>query len=139
MSERGTRRAVSLWLPRLPVGAVLLINLQCAIAFLLWPEQYAPAYELSGVVGAAMIRALGILFLMWNVPYAFAFAHPQRYATSLVEAILMQSIGLGGESLLLLGLPAGHPVLAASTLRFILFDAGGLILLILAWRMTKAL
>jgi hypothetical protein len=123
-----------LWLLRLLIGGVLLVNVQCAASFLLWPGRYAPAYELSGITGAAMIRAVGVLFLMWNVPYAFAFAHPRRFPASLVEAAIMQAMGLVGESLILLGLPPGHETLAASLLRFIFFDAGGLVLLFLALR-----
>ena len=78
------------------------------------------------------MRALGLLFLMWNVPYAFAAINPQKYRISLFEAILMQAIGLSGETLLLLGLPPSHQALRAATLRFIFFDGGGLLALILA-------
>jgi hypothetical protein len=125
------------WIGRLLIGTVLVINVQCAALFLWTPEAYAPSFELSGTSGEAMMRALGLLFLMWNVPYAFAAINPQKYRISLFEAILMQAIGLSGETLLLLGLPPGHQALRAATLRFIFFDGGGLLALILAALVTR--
>lgn len=118
-----------LTLARLGIGTVTFFNLQCAVAFLLSPQRYAPGFEVSGVPGSAFISALGILFCMWNIPYIFALLHPLRNRVSLIESILMQTTGLVGETLLLLNIPFSHPILRQSTLRFIIFDAGGLILL----------
>ena len=113
-------------------------NLQCAAAFLLAAEAYAPAFELQGAVGAAMVRSLAILFLMWNVPYALALWNPWRRRLSLFEALIMQTIGLLGESWLLWGLPAEHAVLRATVWRFIAFDGAGVPLLLLAlWGVRK--
>ena len=125
------------WIGRLLIGIVLIINVQCAVVFLSAPEAYAPSFELSGASSEAMVRALGLLFLMWNVPYAFAAFNPLKYRISLFEAILMQAIGLGGETLILLGLPPGHQALRAAILRFIFFDGGGLLALILAAMVTR--
>jgi len=123
---------------RLPIAAVLGWNLQCALAFLISAERYAPAFELEGVVGAAIVRSLGLLFVMWNVPYALALAHPWRHRTSLIEALIMQTIGLLGESWLLWRLPAGHEALGGTVWRFIAFDGAGVPLLILAlWLVRK--
>ena len=122
---------------RLLIGLVLFWNLQCAIGFLIVPERYAWGFELQGTAGEAMVRGLGLLFLMWNVPYAVALWHPARHRLSLIEASFMQGIGLAGESLLLWALPAGHAALRATSLRFIAFDAVGLFLLVLAMRLTK--
>ncbi len=47
---------------------------------------------------------MGVLFLMWNVPYAVALWHPLRHRISLYEALAMQAIGLLGESLIYLSL-----------------------------------
>lgn len=121
-----------LWLARVCIGLVLGFNLQCALLFITLPAAYAPAFELTGGVGVAVIRSIGVLFLMWNVPYAFATWHPLRYATAHVEAILMQAIGVLGEALIWLGLPPGHAVLQDSLERFLLFDGAGLFLLFLA-------
>lgn len=119
---------------RVLITLVLFMNIQCALAFILNPDLYAPAYELSGVPGQAAIRGMGILFLMWNVPYIFAVLHPIKYHWSFVQAIFMQAIGWVGETLLYLNLPDGYAQLSQSVLRFIVFDGGGLIvLLIAAW------
>src|SRR3989304_344265 len=101
------------------IGAVFLVNLQSVLAFLLWPGRYAPAFELGGVAGAAMVRGLGVLFLMWNVPYAVALWHPVRHRNFLCVALAMQAIGLVGETLIYTSLPVTSEILRASILRFI--------------------
>lgn len=119
-----------LWLSRLLIGIVFFFNVQCAVVFLAAPQLYATGFELAGAPGEGMVRGMGILFLMWNVPYAVALWHPLRHRLSLLEALAMQAIGVLGESLLLLNLEAGHAVLRQSVERFILFDAVGLGLLL---------
>jgi hypothetical protein len=121
-----------IWLARGCIAIVFFANVQCAVAFIVSPKTFAPSYELAGVVGAATIQAIGVLFLMWNVPYAVALWHPVRRRISLWEALGMQAIGVIGESILLASLPDGHPVLHSSLERFILFDGSGLLLLIAA-------
>jgi hypothetical protein len=79
-----------------------------------------------------MLRGLSLLFLMWNVPYAVALWNPARQRTSLYQAMVMQAIGVAGESLLLATFPAGHAAIRESVERFILFDGSGLVLLALA-------
>lgn len=122
---------------RLLIGVVILFNLQAAAVFLLWPHEYISAFELQGGVGAAMLRGLGVLFVMWNVPYAVAMWHPVRYRVSLYEALAMQTIGLVGESIIYYTLSPDHDVLRASILRFITSDAVGLVLLLIASLMTR--
>lgn len=78
------------------------------------------------------MRGIGVLFLMWNIPYAVALWHPMRYRISLYEATAMQAIGLLGESFIWRSQPPVHSVLQASVLRFIAFDGAGLALLLLA-------
>lgn len=119
------------------IGLVLLSNVQCAVAFLIRPEVYAPGFELAGAVGAGMVRGMGILFLMWNVPYAFAAWNPVTRRVSLVEAILMQAIGFAGEAILQMTLPREYATAHQSIWRFILFDGAGLLFLILAWWITR--
>jgi hypothetical protein len=123
---------IRVWIGRILIGAVVVWNVQCAIAFLAAPAVYAPGFELSGPAGEAMVRGLGVLFLMWNVPYCVALLHPVRHRTSLYEAVAMQAIGLAGEGLILWTLGAGHPVVSSTVLRFIAFDGAGLVLLALA-------
>ncbi len=117
---------------RLLIGLVLLVNLQCAVLFIASPKSYAAGFELSGMPGVAMIQGMGILFLMWNVPYLVAFTDPVRQNVSLLEAVAMQGIGLAGESILLVTFPEGHSALVSSVTRFILFDGAGLAALLLA-------
>jgi hypothetical protein len=50
----------------------------------------------------------------------------------------MQVIGLLGESLMLVGLTAGHAALRATGLRFIAFDGVGLGILLIAYRMSSS-
>ena len=117
---------------RILVGLVFLINIQCALVFLLNPSPYMVGFGLEGAAGEQTVRALGLLFMMWNVPYAFALANPVKHRISLIEAVIMQAIGLIGEtSILLVGGPYPSPI--ESTLkRFILFDGIGLVFLLIA-------
>ena len=118
------------WLARGLIALVTAWNLQAALVFILWPERFAPGFELTGVPGATAVRGTGILFVMWNVPYLVALWHPRKYRLALGMALAMQSIGLMGESLILFTLLDGHALLSASITRFIVFDGSGLILLI---------
>jgi hypothetical protein len=122
----------SLVFSRFLIGAVLLVNLQCALAFLIWPGRYTSAFELAGAPGEAMLRGVGVLFVMWNVPYAVAFWNPGRHRLALYEALAMQAIGLLGETAIYAGLPAVHVVARASIARFIAFDTFGLLALVAA-------
>jgi len=117
---------------RILIGLVFLVNIQCALVFLFSPSPYMAGFGLEGAAGAQVVRAFGLLFLMWNVPYAFALANPEKHRVSLIEAVIMQAIGLLGEtSILLIGGPYPSPI--ESTLRgFILFDGIGLVSLLTA-------
>jgi hypothetical protein len=115
-----------IWLARLLIAAVIAWNLQAAFVFFVNPGAYASAFELSGVPGAAALRGMAVLFMMWNVPYLVACWQPRRQRVSLWEALVMQALGVLGETCILLSLPAGHTQLAGSLLRFIAFDAAGL-------------
>jgi hypothetical protein len=120
-------------LAQILIAIVVLLNLQCALAFLISPADYAPSFELSGIPGELSTRGVGLLFVMWNIPYLFALTNPLKRYVSLIESMIMQGIGLIGESIFRLNLPAGHVNLSSSLNRFIFFDAGGLVLLLIAW------
>ena len=121
------------------IGAVFLVNVQSAAAFLLWPGEYAPAFELGGVAGAVMVRGLGVLFLMWNVPYAVALWHPMRYRNFVFVSLVMQAIGLVGEAWIYTSLPPASEILRTSIMRFIVFDGLGLLALAAAaWLVRKS-
>jgi len=114
------------------------MNLQCAVAFLIRPGAYAPGFELQGEVGEAVIRSLGVLFVMWNIPYGVALWNPVRHHLALYEALSMQATGLVGETLIYALLPAMHIVARGSILRFIVFDGLGLLALATAaWLSRK--
>ena len=122
-----------LWLARLLIAIVTGWNLQAALVFILWPERFMHGFELTGVPGAVAVRGTGILFVMWNVPYLVALWHPRKYRLVLGIMMVMQFVGLVGESLILFTLPHGHALLSTSITRFIIFDGSGLILLLGAY------
>ncbi len=79
------------------------------------------------------MAGVGLLFLMWNVPYAFALWNPLKNNISLLQAIIMQFLGVIGETVLLFRFSSqDHPLLATSIQRFIYFDSAGLLLILLA-------
>ena len=125
--------SIRIWIARLLIGLVTAWNLQAAFVFIFAPSGFVRAYELSGIPGEAAIRGFGILFLMWNVPYFFAVKDPIRYQLALTFALLMQFIGLIGETYIYFTLPADHAMLENSILRFIVFDGAGLVLLAMAY------
>jgi hypothetical protein len=131
------RLDLRLWLARLLIAVVVAWNLECALVFLLNPGAYAPGFELSGIPGEAAIRGFAILFVMWNIPYLVALWQPGRNRASLWEALAMQGFGVIGESLILFSIPPGYPFLHTSILRFIIFDAAGVVLLIGAVELTR--
>ena len=117
---------VTFWLARLALGVVFFFNVNCALAFIARPGAYVHGFEVSGLPGEALVRGMGILFLMWNVTYPLAIWNPRRYRLLFLIIIVQQAIGLTGETWMLLTLPQGHAPLATTGLRFILFDGGGL-------------
>ena len=126
------RERVGTWVVRIAFALVFVINVQCALQFAIWPEAFASAYELGGVPGEAAVRGMGITFLMWNVTYPPFIASPRRFAVLGWVILAQQAVGLIGESALLLTLPAGHDMLASSVMRFIAFDAAGLVVMLAA-------
>jgi len=123
---------------RILIGFVFIANIQCALVFLINPSSYIFGFGLEGAAGEQIVRALGLLFIMWNVPYAFALANPIKHRVSLIEAVIMQAVGLIGEtSILWFGGPYPSPIENTLT-RFILFDGVGLVFLLIAlWLVSK--
>lgn len=126
---------------RIAVTLVLIGNLSAAIPYVITPGAYASAFELDGVAGAAMVRAIGILFLMWCTAYAPVIVNPDRHPTLFGVIIAQQVIGLAGEAWMVASLPPGHAALSATGLRYIAFDGAGLALLglafVLVWRRSR--
>ena len=135
--QAGKTRKASIWVARVLVFAVFFVNVQCALQFLLWPGAYTAAYQVEGASAEVMVRTVGICFLMWNATYPPVIAKPDRFRVLFSVIIAQQVIGLVGESLLLLGLADGLSVLAGSIMRFVAFDAAGLVLLVAAFILTR--
>jgi hypothetical protein len=130
-------REIRIHVARTLVAAVWIANLSAAIPYVLNPADYVTAFELSGVPGEVAMRGFGLLFLMWAVPFIPAIMHPVKYRVAFVCVLAMQVIGLIGESLMLMTLPAGHDTLRATGLRFIAFDGAGLAILLIAYRVSQ--
>ncbi len=126
-----------LWTARFLIAAVVIWNLQVAYVFLFTPKFFLSGFELSGIPGEAAVRGMAVLFIMWNVPYLVALWHPYRHRVSLYEALTMQTIGLLGESFILSTLGGGHAPLQTSIVRFIAFDAAGLVFLVGAFLLSR--
>jgi hypothetical protein len=130
-------RCATLWLARLTLAVVFCFNVSCALAFIARPAVYAPGFEVSGVAGEALVRGIGILFLMWNMTYPLAICRPWRYRWLFLIVILQQAIGLAGETWMLLTLPPGHAALAETGYRFIAFDGGGLVAMLVTFALMR--
>jgi hypothetical protein len=126
-----------LWAARIAVTLVLIANLSAAVPYALDPGRYASAFELGGVAGPAMVRGIGILFLMWCVGYVPVIARPDRHSALFGVILVQQVIGLAGEAWIVASLPPGHDVLSATGLRFMVFDGVGLALLLLALTLVR--
>lgn len=130
-------KSTAAWIIRLLVALVLAVNLSAAVPFVLRPARYAPGFELAGVAGEVLVRSIGLLFVMWVVPYLPAIWNPARHRVCLPVIVAQQLIGLTGELWMWWALPAGHAALRATGQRFILFDAVGLVLLSAAWWIAR--
>lgn len=125
-----TQATVAQWVSRGTVCLVFLINCTCALGFILFPGSYAGSFELSGVAGLAALQGLGIAFLMWNATYPLVIFDPTRFSVVYIIVLVQQAIGLAGETWLLSTIEVGHEALSSGILRFIIFDAAGLVLML---------
>lgn len=135
LTQRDTFSPAALWGARIAVAVVCTWNLTAALPFVLNPAGYAHSFEVggAGMGGEVLIRGLGIAFLMWQVPFLPVIWRPGRERTCFICVLGMQLVGLVGESIMMVVLPAGHLPLHATGLRFILFDGAGLLLMGLAY------
>ena len=125
-------------LSRITIGVVFFLNIQAGILFFMNPVNYLAAYQLTGIPGQIAVSGTGLLFLMWNIPYAFALWNPLKNRLSLIQAILMQALGLFGEIILLNRInQPGFDNLKSSIQRFVIFDSAGLILLVIAFFLVR--
>lgn len=132
----GRYQSGAVWVARVAVGLVCFFNLTAAIPFVLGPSGYVSSFQLadSGLAGEVMVRGLGILFLMWQVPFVPVILDPVRHRTAFLIVLAMQLVGLVGESWMLVALPAaGYDLLRATGMRFVGFDSAGLVVMTLAY------
>ncbi|MDO4400605.1 MAG: hypothetical protein Q4D27_06620 [Coriobacteriia bacterium] len=130
------------WIARLAVLIVFALNVTCAIQFILYPVESAAAYGLPRTQEAgAMAAGLGVAFLMWNVTYPAVIVSPSRFRALYVVVLFQQLVGLVGESFILwrlYGTGLGSGLMAAGITRFIIFDAAGLVLMLVAFIVLAA-
>jgi hypothetical protein len=137
MPQKKWNSSRRIWGARVLVSSVFIANLSAAIPFILRPERFISGFELAGIPGEVSVRGLGILFLMWNATYPPLMYRPERFRLLFQVALAQQIIGLVGETSMWLSLPAGNSSLAATGLRFILFDGFGLIALLIAFILSQ--
>ena len=123
----------AIWAARIALAAVFVVNVHCAVQFVIWPDAFASSFELTGMEGAVAVRGLGVAFLMWNATYPLAIIDPVKYRALFGVVIAQQVIGLVGESSILFSLPPGNGPLVGSITRFVAFDAAGLIIMTAAF------
>lgn len=123
------------WLCRICFAIVFVVNVHCALGYVISPSDFAGGFQLSGVEGAVAVQGIGIAFLMWNATYPLFIVSPQRFRVLGFVVLAQQIIGLVGESVIYLNLPAGFTQLAESINRFIAFDAFGLVIMAISFIM----
>jgi hypothetical protein len=130
------------WLARIAVLIVFILNVMCAIQFIADPMRNAAAYGLPATQeSAAMVAGLGVAFLMWNVTYPAVICSPRRFRALYVVVLIQQLVGLVGESFIwwrLIDAGLGSGLMAAGIMRFVVFDAGGLIIMLAAFIVLSA-
>lgn len=110
---------------------VFVSNMICIVAFIADPASYTSSYQVNGAAGAvAAIQGIGVAFAMWNVTYPFFILNRNDNKALALAIIVQQAVGLVGEIYIRSGLGPECAGLNESIVRFIWFDAGGLVLLL---------
>lgn len=129
-----TRRV---WIARIIVLAVFICNMQCAYSFMFHPEDAIEAYQIAGAGAIPVTRSIGISFMLWNVTYPLVIWKPLRFRTLFIIVIIQQALALASEICLMFTLGPEMNLLFDAIFKFIRFDAPGLILMILAYAITR--
>ena len=137
MNKSSAQKQVAPWMARIAVAIVFVINVQCACAFIFFPDHYLASYGLSGIAGSAAIQGIGVCFLMWNVTYPLVIFKPDTYQSIFAIVLIQQIVGLLGESFIYFSLGSTQSLLANSIMRFIIFDGAGLIAMGLTFLFLK--
>lgn len=138
MQQANRRSSLTAWIARAAVGIVFGWNLSAALAFLARPERYAAGFELAGPAGEAMVRGLGVLFLMWNATFPLVILQPRRHTTLFVVILIQQALAAAGETWIWFGLPAQQAVLRETGVRFIALDGAGLVVMAIAFALLRS-
>lgn len=139
MGEPGKDDKVTwrVWTARMLVFAVFACNMECIFQFIAHPGSAVGAYQLSGAGAEPVARSIGIAFLLWNCTYPPVIAKPDRFRSLFAVVLVQQAVGLVMESWLLTTLGPDQQVLAGSIVRFICFDAPGLVLMAVGFFLTR--
>jgi hypothetical protein len=122
------------WLARIAVLFVFVVNVQCAIGYILAPGPSAAAFDMSGVTGEAAVLGIAITFLMWNCTYPLVIFNPVKNIKVFVIVLVQQVVGLIGETLIFINIPQEqYPHLYDSISRFVAFDFIGLVVMGIAF------
>ena len=157
-AARTTGAARAVWVARILVAFVFVVNVQCAVRFVIWPNEFTASFAVAGAgfAGVAAIQGLGVAFLMWNATYPAVIANPLKFRALHVVMIAQQLIGLIGESIIYAAIPnslfarggtaadaasevvttlssTDYAAMADSVWAFIRFDSVGLVLLVAAF------
>ena len=126
-----------LWVARIFIFAVFACNMQCVYSFTVHPEDAIAAYQLAGLGAEPVARSIGISFLLWNCTYPLPIFKPDRYRTIFGIVVFQQAIALLLEIWLLFTLGPEQQILANAIIKFIRFDAPGIVLLGLAFFLSR--
>lgn len=119
---------------RLVFIAVFLINMMCAVQFIVDPQSYTYSYEVATASGGiAAIQGIGVAFAMWNVTYPFYIWKPSKMKWVGIIILIQQLVGLVGELYIKSTLGMEQVILASSIMRFVYFDLGGFICMLVAF------
>lgn len=118
------------WICRLVFAAVFVLNISCALSFIIWPGDFMGAYELSGTSGIAAVQGIGVAFLMWNVTYPLFILKPRKHVSLGWIIVAQQLVGCLGEVYVFACIGAEHEMLKSSIIRFLEFDVAGLVLML---------
>ena len=126
-----------LWFARILILFVFTCNMECVYSFMVHPENAISAYQLAGLGAEPVARSIGISFLLWNCTYPLPIYKPDRFRTVFGIVVFQQAIALILEIWLLFTLTPAQHILAQAIIKFIRFDAPGIVFLSLAYFLTR--
>lgn len=128
-TKRSTSSTILIWIVRVCFTFVCIVNVHCALSYILQPALFAPGFNLPSEAGSVAVAGMGVAFLMWNATYPAFIVSPHRFTVLGWVILAQQCIGLLGETAILFTLPESCSLAAISIQRFIAFDALGLVLM----------